>query len=63
MIAYPDANRWFSTHQVQIASVDPDAIEGVGAITNKRPVTYQRVEQKTIINAYLPNEAIIGILT
>ena len=48
ILAYSDANRWSSTHHVQIDSVNPDATEGVDQITNERPVTYQTVEQTIV---------------
>ena len=49
MTAYPETNGWSSTHQVKIASVNPNAIEGVNAVSNEHPVTYQALLEKTIV--------------
>ena len=59
MPAYPDANRWSSTHQVQIAIVDPNATEGVKAITNEHPVTYNTVEQTNVTDANLQKQLLL----
>ena len=56
MLAYPDTNWWSSIHQVQNASVNPDATEGVNAVTNERPVTYQTVEQTIVTEANLQKQ-------
>ena len=56
MPAYPDANRWSTTHHVQIATVNPDITEGVNAVTNERPVTYKTVEQTIVTDTNLQKQ-------
>mmetsp|Transcript_51999 Transcript_51999/g.58081 ORF Transcript_51999/g.58081 Transcript_51999/m.58081 type:complete len:152 (+) Transcript_51999:132-587(+) len=43
MPAYPNANLWSNTHQIQIATVATDATE-IEATTGERVTTYQLVE-------------------
>ena len=56
MPAYPTANQWSSTHQIQIVIVDPNATEGVNAVTNERPVTYETAEQTIVMDANLQKQ-------
>ena len=53
MPAYPNANLWSTTHQIQVASVLPEAALVEGITANKRVVTYKLVEQIIITNANL----------
>ena len=65
MPAYPDANRWSSTHHIQIAIVNPNITEGVNAVTEERPVTHKTMEQTIITdkkickNSYYRNTYVI----
>ena len=57
MPAYLDTNQWSSTHHIQIAIVNPNATEGVNAVTNdKCPVTYQTVEQTIVTDTNLQKQ-------
>ena len=54
MLAYPNANQWSTTHYIQTTSVNPEA--PADPQTNKRPVTYQVLEQTIVTNANLQKQ-------
>ena len=56
MPAYPNANLWYNTHQIQVASVQPGVTLVEGTATNERVVTYQTVEQTIVTNANLQKQ-------
>ena len=56
MPAYPNANLWSNTHQIQVASVLPEAALVEGTTINERVVTYQMVKQTIVTNANLQKQ-------
>ena len=56
MPAYPNANLWSNTHQIQVASVLPEAALVEGTIPNERVVTYKFVEQTIVTNKNLQKQ-------
>ena len=54
MPAYSEAARWSTTYHVQITSVNPET--PADPQTNKRPVTYQVLEQTVVTNVNLQKE-------
>ena len=53
MPAYPNANLWFNTHQIQVATVAAEANLIEGTTTGKLITTYELMEQKITMNASL----------
>ena len=53
MPAYPDANRWSTTHHVQITTVNPD-IEAQP--DGSRPLHYRMLEQTIVTDTNLQKE-------
>ena len=53
MPAYPNANLWSNTHQIQVAIVAVEAALIEGTTTGKRVTTYKLVEQTIVTNANL----------
>ena len=62
MLPYLDANLWFHTHQIQIATVADRAALVEGSFT-QRFATYESVDKTIVKNANLQTTAIIGIQT
>ena len=59
MPAYPNANLWSNTHQIQIATVATDATE-IEATTGERVTTYQLVNQTIVTDANLQKQLLLG---
>ena len=53
MRAYPDANLWSITHQIQVVTVAEGDARIVGLITSDRITTYKLVDQTIVTNASL----------
>ena len=56
MPAYPDANLWSNTHQIQVATVAAEAALIEGTSTGKRITTYELVEQIIVTNVNLQKQ-------
>ena len=53
MPAYPDANLWSNTHQIQVATVAEGAARIEGSLRGERVTTYTLVDQTIVTNANL----------
>ena len=56
MPAYPNANLWSITHQIQVATVAEGAARIVDSLTGERVTTYKLVDQTVITNASLQKQ-------
>ena len=56
MSAYPNANLWSHTHQIQVATVAAGATQIEGSLTGKRTTTYELVDETIVTNANLQKQ-------
>ena len=56
MPAYPNANLWSNTHQIQVATVAAEAALIEGTTTGERVTIYKLVEQTIVTNASLQKQ-------
>ena len=54
--AYPNANLWSNTQQIQVFSVLPETALVEGTTPNERVVTYQLMEQIIVTNSNLQKQ-------
>ena len=56
MQAYPNANLWSNTHQIQVTTVAAEAALIEGTTTGEHVTTYELVEQTIVTNANLQKQ-------
>ena len=56
MLAYPNANLWSHTHQIQVANVAAGAAQTEGSLTGKHAITYKLVNETIVTDANLQKQ-------